>query len=94
MSKGITTPGRITLYKRIQMKCLDCSGGSSKEVTICHLFSCPLWARRLGVGPETKTYIQRMKTAEKFYEKDFERLKEQGIKLVDFYKEHPIVIFK
>lgn len=30
----------------IRAKCLDCAGGSRKEVKNCKLKSCPLWAYR------------------------------------------------
>jgi len=87
-----TTPGRITLNKRMKMKCLDCAGGSSKEVTLCHLFSCPLWSVRFGCTQKSKEYQTRMKGAEKYHKKDIEELKEMGIDFKDFYKEHPISI--
>lgn len=86
------TPGRIPLQKRIAMKCLDCAGGSQKEVTLCHLFSCPLWAVRFGFPQKSNRYHQRMKSAESYYEDGIKDLKEMGIKIEDFYKEHPISI--
>lgn len=91
-NKWKATPGRIPLPKRIAMKCLDCAGGTSKEVTLCHLFSCPLWAVRFGYPQKSNQYQKRMKAAEKHYNKDVKGLKEIGINYDDFYKEHSISI--
>ena len=74
------------------MKCLDCAGESPKEVTLCHLFSCPLWSVRFGFPLKSNRYQQRMKRAESYYEDGIKELKEMGIKIEDFYKEHPISI--
>lgn len=86
------TPGRIPLHKRIAMKCLDCSGGISKEVTLCHLFDCPLWAARFGFPLKSNRYQQRMKRAENNYVNEFKELKKIGIDISDFYKDHPVSI--
>lgn len=37
-----------TPLKAIRAKCLDCSGGQVKEVRLCPIKSCPLYAFRLG----------------------------------------------
>jgi len=93
MSKEIArTKGRISLPKRIAMKCLDCAG-SPKEVTLCHLFSCPLWGVRFGYPMKSKKYTERMKNAERQFAEDFEELKKMGTNIADFYKEHSISIF-
>jgi hypothetical protein len=52
----------MTKAKAIKKKCLECSG-SPKEVTLCHLFDCPLWPFRFGVSQKTKAYKERMKRA-------------------------------
>ena len=83
---------RIGFNKRITMKCLDCAG-STKEITLCHLFSCPLWAIRFGYPQRNKNYAKRMKAAEVRYLEEFKELKRQGIDVADFYKEHPISAF-
>ena len=57
----------MTRAKSIAKYCLECSGGSSKEVTLCFLVSCPLWEYRLGNSPKSKAYKQRMKRAIKKY---------------------------
>lgn len=36
------------LIAAIHAKCLDCSGGSRKEVHNCKLSNCPLWLYRRG----------------------------------------------
>ena len=86
------TQGRISLTKRIKMKCLGCAG-NSKEITLCHLVDCPLWAVRFGYPQNNKQYKQRMKRAETYYAEDFKELKRQGIDIKDFYKEWPISAF-
>lgn len=42
-----------TAIKAIRAKCLDCSGGSSKEVRLCPVTDCPLYPYRFGKRPET-----------------------------------------
>lgn len=41
----------LTPIKAIRCHCMDCSGGSRKEVATCHVVSCPLWPYRLGKRP-------------------------------------------
>lgn len=38
--------------KAIRAYCLDCSGGSFKEVEFCPIRSCPLYAWRFGKRPK------------------------------------------
>lgn len=38
--------------KAMRAKCVDCSGGSSKLATECHILDCPLWPYRLGRRPK------------------------------------------
>lgn len=40
------TPNELLVA--IHAKCLDCSGGSRKEVHNCKLRDCPLWPHRKG----------------------------------------------
>jgi hypothetical protein len=42
---------RLTPIKAIRAKCLDCMGGSSKEVKLCNIPECSLFAYRLGKNP-------------------------------------------
>ena len=44
----MTTP-----LKAMRAKCLDCSGGSPKEVRLCPVSNCPLWEYRFGKRPQT-----------------------------------------
>lgn len=43
----------LTPCKAIRKYCLDCSGGSRKEVAICRIPECPLWEYRFGKRPQT-----------------------------------------
>jgi hypothetical protein len=43
--------------------CLECSGGTTSEVTLCSLVDCPLWGYRFGNTPAAKAFIVRMETA-------------------------------
>ena len=45
---------RISALKAIRLKCLDCSCGSSNEVKLCPVQSCPLYPFRDGHNPFTK----------------------------------------
>lgn len=44
----------LTPVKSIRKKCLDCSGGSRKEVRECMLTDCPLHPFRMGKNPNCK----------------------------------------
>ena len=35
----------------IRRKCIDCCGGSFKEVRLCTSYTCPLYPLRLGKNP-------------------------------------------
>ena len=37
--------------RAIRQKCIDCCGGSFKEVRLCTSHTCPLYALRLGKNP-------------------------------------------
>jgi hypothetical protein len=43
-----TKPTPRELIAAIHAKCLDCSGGSRKEVHDCKIRDCPLWLYRRG----------------------------------------------
>jgi hypothetical protein len=53
----------MTKQRAIYLKCLDCSGGSPKEATLCDLFDCPLWEYRCGYHISSKRYQERIETA-------------------------------
>ena len=42
---------QITPLKAIRAKCLDCSGGSAREVRECAVKDCPLFCYRMGKNP-------------------------------------------
>ena len=70
--------------KAIAKYCLECSGESPKEVTLCHLFDCPLWQYRIGARVSTKHYNKRIKGAIKRYETDVKELEAMGIDISRF----------
>jgi len=39
--------------KHVRQYCLECSGGSAKEVTWCRLTTCTFWKFRHGIQPAT-----------------------------------------
>ena len=51
----------------IKAHCLECSGDSAKEVTLCVMFDCPLYPYRFGNSPGAKAYKERMATAKRNY---------------------------
>lgn len=44
----------MTPIKSIRKCCLECSGGSAKEVRECKITDCPLYSFRLGKNPNRK----------------------------------------
>jgi len=58
----------------VREKCLDC-GGSPKEVTLCHVFDCPLWEYRFGGHYKSNTALKRMENAKKRYPKEILEIK-------------------
>jgi len=43
---------RLTPMQAIRAKCLDCCGGSAKEVRLCTIEKCPLYPYRFGKRPK------------------------------------------
>lgn len=43
---------KLTPMKAIRKKCLECSSGQSKEVKLCTIKTCPLYAYRNGHRPK------------------------------------------
>jgi hypothetical protein len=43
---------RVTRFRAIRLKCLDCCGNQQGEVSACAAHSCPLWPLRAGKGYE------------------------------------------
>ena len=44
-----------TPIKSIRAYCIECQGGSFKEVRLCTLRDCPLYAYRMGKRPSQET---------------------------------------
>ncbi|MEW6195601.1 MAG: hypothetical protein AB1521_10650 [Bacteroidota bacterium] len=59
------TTKRLSPVKAIKAKCLDCSGGSKKEVRECIIQDCPLYTFRLGKNPNRKLKKNGFSTTEK-----------------------------
>ena len=53
----------MTRRNAIKAKCVDCSGGSAQEATLCQVLDCPLWTFRLGQEPDSPTHIARVRRA-------------------------------
>jgi hypothetical protein len=53
-----------TPVKAIRRHCLECCCGSSKEVSLCTVKTCPLWGYRRGHRP-TLTDLQEVAAATK-----------------------------
>jgi len=75
---------RQTRQKSINIKCMDCAG-STKEITLCHVFDCGLWPYRCGCETNTTRYKARMERARINYAKEFEELKKMGIGIDQFF---------
>lgn len=45
---------KLTPIKAIRAKCLDCSNGQFKEVRLCPVKNCPLYAYRNGHRPKSE----------------------------------------
>jgi len=58
----------------IRLNCLDCSGDSPKEVTICHIAHCPLWPFRFGYSTKDKRYKKRMGAAKRNYPEEYKEM--------------------
>lgn len=59
------TTKRLSPVKAIKIKCLDCSGGSKKEVRECIIQDCSLYPFRLGKNPNRKLKRNSVSTIEK-----------------------------
>lgn len=45
---------KITPIKAIRKKCLNCVNGQPKEVKLCTIKNCPLYAYRMGHRPKNE----------------------------------------
>lgn len=46
----------------IKKYCLECAGDSALEVTLCHIFDCPLWSHRKRVNSALEKHPETLKT--------------------------------
>ena len=72
--------------RAIREKCLECSGDSPKEVTLCHLFDCSLWPFRTGSFIDSSIYRTRIDKTFAKYPDDVATLAEMGIGKDDFLR--------
>lgn len=54
---------KMSRAKAVREYCIDCCGGSSGDVTMCNILSCPLWWWRFGVPMSSKVAKKRMEKA-------------------------------
>lgn len=47
-------PKTTSPLRAVRLKCLDCTCNSPKEVELCPIRACPLWAFRFGRNPYRK----------------------------------------
>jgi hypothetical protein len=66
------------------LHCWDCAGETSKEVTLCVVFDCPLWPYRTGSGSKSNTYRKRMETAIVNYAEDLKTMAAEGYQVAKF----------
>lgn len=58
----------------IRLNCLECSGDSPKEVTLCHIVTCPLWQFRFGYSTNDKRYKERIQAASKNHPEEYQEM--------------------
>lgn len=58
----------------IKQYCRECSGGSPKEVMLCHIVDCPLWQFRFGYSTKDKRYKKRIEAAKKKYPEEYKEM--------------------
>jgi len=78
----------MTKGKAIKLFCLDCAGGTAKEVTLCGIADCPLWEHRLGCSPRTVQYRARVAGALRAHPGLVKELRGAGVDMAVFSCEH------
>lgn len=58
----------------IRQYCRECSGGSPRDVSLCHIVNCPLWQFRFGYSIKDKRYKKRMEAAKKKYPEEYREM--------------------
>lgn len=66
----------LSRARAIKLNCLECAGGSPREVTLCHLIDCPLWPFRFGYSVKDRRFEVRMLSAQKRYPDEFAEIRE------------------
>lgn len=49
---------RLTPIQAIRAKCWDCANGSRREIRLCNITHCSLWAYRMGRRPKDARLLQ------------------------------------
>jgi len=70
----------------VRKKCLECAGGSPKEVTLCHIVDCPVWPYRFGYSMNDKRFWKRMTSAKRRYPEQYH---EMVLSLYEYVKNRP-----
>lgn len=76
---------QLTRPQAVRLKCLDC-GDCPKEVTLCHIFDCPLWQYRCGYSVKSPQYRKRIEQAKVRYSQEFKELVRMGVDISFFLK--------
>lgn len=63
---------KVNRAKAIKELCLQCSGGSPTEVTLCPMVDCPVWGWRFGNSFNSKAFLERMEGVKKRNPKEFD----------------------
>ena len=58
----------------IKQHCTECSGGTPKEVTLCHIVNCPLWPFRFGYSVKDRRFKKRMEAAKRKYPNEYQEV--------------------
>jgi len=72
--------------KAIKLKCLDCSGGSHKDVKLCQIFDCPLWSFRLGYSTTSPRYMRTMDEVKRNHAAELQELVQEGTDISCFFE--------
>jgi hypothetical protein len=75
----------LTPMRAIRAKCLDCSGGSTKEVRLCPVTACALWPYRMGRRPraseEGGTYVPDFDATHGFEDESLEPIESDDLEV-------------
>lgn len=75
---------KLTKQEAIAKHCKECSGNSTMEVTLCHIFDCTLWEYRCGYHMSSNSYKPRIQGAFRRYKSEVTELKEMGYTIANF----------